>query len=488
LIHKAEKMQKALVLALLLTGLFLSFFASSEGEYFDTRDPKPAKDGLLVCLSAARPNIGGTKQYGCDSSASSAFSKALNAYLGDKNGAPNLCTGACLTASYAVATQSPPTSATFTLNYTEKINIKPDGSYDTHSGSASGGFVNFSQEQTTGLVCDYPEHTIGPLTYNGIANQCFKPKPVMDCPTEANGNLMFHVGQKGGGSACVTMDNGSICPFTESSTAGYYTPNYGDPQACAIKDGEDPNAKDDCSPNGAGQLVCKADPSEKCTASNGFLQCEEGCGYLNDVFMCFPDPEEPDEPDEPDVPDPTPDDDITDPNKPMADMVKSDFKDVMKGVETRLNSTKKELEDVQKNNDKNTKSLNEALKGLGSKIDKTNNKLDGIQDTLDDTLYGEELDDSGLNDDAAMKAGLGITGNEQLSDLKFADVDIDSFRSQFAPFLNTSQCPAPRSITIKGNSYSLDWAPFCEFFAALSYLVLAAAYLLVPFIVFGGKK
>lgn len=494
-------MQKALSTALLLTGLFLSFFSTAQtAPTIGTCKIGTPLEGVGCTTTSPQKGIytiNWAGLSGSGTSANEARDSLLSAW-GNKSEQCNVngTTSRQVVEKYPLAEPNPAKSTTTafrgktTCNYTVFNTTTQQNESRTSENTAA--YTGISVVYSFGFSCPpegvYKDFTLSHTKQDGT-KLCYKPFDVENCPTESDGNIFFHVGQKGGGSACVTMDDGSVCPFTESPTAGYYTPDYANPQACNGKDGETPNAKDDCTTNGAGQQVCKADPNEKCSASNGLLQCEEGCGYVNSVFMCFPDPEpEPEEPDEPDTPDPQPDDTIDNPDTLTPDMKKSDFKQVMRGIETRLESTKKELEDVQKNDDKNTKALTAAINGLGKKVDKTNEKLTGIQDTLDDTLYGDEFDDSGLSSDAAIKEGLGITGAEKLTDLKNGEISIDSFRSQFAPFLNTSGCPAPRSISIKGNTYTLEWTPFCDFFAALSYLVLAAAYLMVPFIVFGGKK
>lgn len=141
-----------------------------------------------TCAEASRPSVGGTKKYGCGESVAEAFGKALPAYVADKNYAPNGCGNNCISATYSVATQSPPYSATFNLTITEKVDIKPDGTFGTRTYTLGGGFVNFGYTtQNTYDVCppialvnpDNPadvekaKYTNGPITVNG-APRCFK--------------------------------------------------------------------------------------------------------------------------------------------------------------------------------------------------------------------------------------------------------------------------------------------------------------------------
>lgn len=83
--------------------------------------------------------------------------------------------------------------------------------------------------------------------------------------------------------------------------------------------------------------MCQQDPNEKCVTINGVQQCQAGCGYINGDFFCADKPAtEPPKTPDPDKPLPDVNDNITNPEKPIDQMVKGDFKDVQKGVETRL--------------------------------------------------------------------------------------------------------------------------------------------------------
>jgi hypothetical protein len=142
-----------------------------------------------TCASAPIPNAGGTKVFGCGTSQFDAFGKALTAHLKEKNiPSPNGCGNNCLSATYSVASQNPPSSASYNLTITSKTNIKPDGSYSTVTQTISGGFVNFSYtSQNTIFVCppvelvndsnpadvEKSKYTNGPITVNG-SPRCFK--------------------------------------------------------------------------------------------------------------------------------------------------------------------------------------------------------------------------------------------------------------------------------------------------------------------------
>lgn len=492
-------MQKVLIVALLLSGLFFSFKSVADSvPPYDPEDFKPAIFKESVCAKAANPLGGATKNYACERTQAAAVSKAAPAYAADLTSACATIAGrsSCsVTVNQLLPVSGIPTGAEFDLSYSYKcqkdmtpeledcahsekkyrsvdfqISIIPKSYYCPPTDPSNSAALNLILEK----------YVLGPYRVDN-EERCYKPKKPSTCPTAPDGNNYFHVGQKGGGKVCLENDSGDSCPYKEEGTSGFYTADYSDPTSCQDTPPEPPNDDKDCSPNGAGQQVCNADPDEKCQSKNGLLVCQDGCGFMNGVFKCFKEPPKPEEPEEPEVPDPQIDDSITDPDKPVQDMTKADLKSTYRGIETRLESTKKELEDVQKKNDQNAKGIISAINNVGRKVDKTN-------ENLESAFKGEKFDEKGLADEADIKAGLGITGSEKITDLKNGEISIDSFKSSFAPFLSSGQCPPPRSISVYGKSYQLDWDPFCQFFTALGYLVMATAYILVPFIVFGGKK
>lgn len=492
-------MQKVLIFALLLSGLFFSFRSVAQVvPSYDPTDFKPAtKKPGLFCASASSPTSGQVQKYACETTKEAAVSSSAASIASELTALCAAVAGRRNCSSTVSNTTE--NSATYSLSFNRVVYTDPKTGVETTTPENMPNYRTSSFSFTTSgehygcpptekdappeQVLILAQYTIGAFQVDG-QYRCYKPNKPSTCPTEPDGNNYFHVGQKGGGKVCLENDSGDSCPYKEEGASGFYTADYSDPTSCQDTPPEPPNDNKDCSPNGAGQMVCNADPDEKCQPKNGLLVCDAGCGFMNGVFKCFKEPTKPDEPEEPEqpeVPDPPIDDNITDPNKPLSDMTKADLKSTYKGIETRLESTKKELEDVQKKNDQNTKGIVSAINNVGRKVDKTN-------ENLESAFKGEKFDEKGLADEADIKAGLGITGSEKITDLKNGEVSIDSFKSSFAPFLSSSQCPPPRSISVYGKSYQLDWDPFCQFFTALGYLVMATAYILVPFIVFGGKK
>lgn len=166
--------------------------------------------------------------------------------------------------------------------------------------------------------------------------------------------------------------------------------------ACGEKESETPPPEaTKCWETTNGLSMCIQDPAEKCVTVSGVQQCEAGCGYVNGEFYCAEkEPPKPN-PNDNDKPIPDPDDNITNPEKPISDMNKGDFKDVQRGVESRVASV-----GVAVGN------LENSVDGLGNTLDSMNDKLDkangigeaqlgylkGIKDAVTDGDDGGEPD------------------------------------------------------------------------------------------------
>lgn len=131
-----------------------------------------------------------------------------------------------------------------------------------------------------------------------------------------------------------------------------------------------PDTPEKCYQLGNGQNFCLEDPDQKCAKIDGIMTCEAGCGTVNGEFFCF-------ENDDPEEPLPDPDDDITDPDTPLNNMIKSDFKDVLGGTESRLDILARLMSDIKTNTSKGDSDL-------AAKQDATNRLLKEISDKLDE--------------------------------------------------------------------------------------------------------
>lgn len=161
----------------------------------------------------------------------------------------------------------------------------------------------------------------------------------------------------------------------QDGQSGIFTGN-----PCAGEEETPPAEKENCVVMKNGQKYCTADKSEKCVVINGVQQCQSGCGTINGEFVCV----ESDE-DTPDDPLEDPDDNITDPDKPLNDMTKDDFKEINRGIESRLDIIAQLMQ-------RNTDKIGASTSAVTSKIDGTNKLLGDIKGTLEgisDELSGD---------------------------------------------------------------------------------------------------
>lgn len=185
--------------------------------------------------------------------------------------------------------------------------------------------------------------------------------------------MQFSPTDAGKSQICVTGDNGKKCPWKAKGANGIFEPDVGNRNACLDNPpppDANPNTPDTCVTGGNGMKVCPDDPNASCkpsSADGAVMTCKSGCGYINGKFFCTTEPDIPNLPDLPDAPDAN--DEISDPNKAMADMLKKDFKDVQIGVESRLDGltqlmanqnqlSKQEIDGQKKSNDFSNQLLN----------------------------------------------------------------------------------------------------------------------------------
>ena len=157
------------------------------------------------------------------------------------------------------------------------------------------------------------------------------PSCVTKCGTDANG-------QRQCGNCKVAAKSWTQTALTTDGSVKKWSPLVGTftGSSCAdTEQDEQPPNQEKCWVSRNGLKMCQQDPAEKCVTINGVQQCESGCGYVNGDFFCK-EGQEPTNPPDDDDPLPEVDDTIENPDKPLADMVKRDFKDVQRGVESRL--------------------------------------------------------------------------------------------------------------------------------------------------------
>ncbi|WP_372872703.1 hypothetical protein [Shewanella sp.] len=77
---------------------------------------------------------------------------------------------------------------------------------------------------------------------------------------------------------CFSPCEGAECDAEEPPDVNCtFNPSH---PSCANKE---PDLPENCTKSGAG-MICKEDPAEKCNEQG---ICQDGCGYINDVFVCY---------------------------------------------------------------------------------------------------------------------------------------------------------------------------------------------------------
>lgn len=136
--------------------------------------------------------------------------------------------------------------------------------------------------------------------------------------------------------------------------------------------------------------------------------------------------------------------------------------------------------------------LGTSLDGIGQKIDQTNSKLDGIGDNLQgirDGLSGTEFSLSEPSD-GELLSSLGLSSSTGVDTLFSPDVHLSQLSAGFNGWLpDYETCPTlpPVELPFVGE-FTWNFSMFCDLLTIVGFLVMAAAYVSVPFIIFGGKK
>ncbi|WP_338593340.1 hypothetical protein VXM60_10465 [Shewanella khirikhana] len=212
--------------------------------------------------------------------------------------------------------------APYSFSYDSDSDGEPDRCYDPNElanlsqcqknyGSILPALTNISTsvchtDPNTGAVCAY-SRSAGESTYSvNLEKNCFSEDPppdyedgevpqpttcekmssdLMVCAEDPNEKCDFYTGvcqsdcgYFNGQFMCFTPCEGAECDADEPpETNCSVTPTH---PAC--KEPE-PDIPDNCKKSGAG-MVCKEDPTEKCNEQG---VCQDGCGYINDVFVCY---------------------------------------------------------------------------------------------------------------------------------------------------------------------------------------------------------
>ncbi|NRQ42609.1 hypothetical protein HRH59_08475 [Rheinheimera sp. YQF-2] len=258
--------------------------------------------------------------------------------------------------------------------------------------------------------------------------------------------------------------------------------------ACGEEESTTPPAeKENCVTMKNGQKLCVAKKAEKCITLDGVQQCEAGCGTINGEFMCA-ESDQPGAPD-PDEPDVEPDDEVEDPDKTTEQMTKQDYKDVNKGIETRLDLLAQLME-------RQTGQTTVGGAANGSKIDATNRMLGSIDGKLSELIAqgegGEDGgDDSNPQPDYSTDALEEFVNPNDWEQRNFGTVLQASVeRMQQAPVFTavesffdvsiTGTCPTwQTNVSLFGASLDINIDQFCSPEMTNIWLIIRAVLLLV---------
>ena len=167
---------------------------------------------------------------------------------------------------------------------------------------SSAPYVMQPQSTKETLSCppdNYPNYTFERDTNNdGKIDQCYDPNELDNnskCSDLFNSGSILTAGSNTAPLVCKTFEDGSRCAFSRvnQGSTPYYQPNlevgcFGDGNEIPDydKDANQPQPDTDkCVPYAEG-YACSADPNQYCSVDH---RCVDGCGYVNDQFICFRD-------------------------------------------------------------------------------------------------------------------------------------------------------------------------------------------------------
>jgi len=356
---------------------FSLFVACSFGAFANTPTTGTCKIGTPLngvgCVTTAPIKLRYTFNWrtfeGSGGSALDAFSKVLSAWSASGGVCnTNGTISKKVTKTFPPVEPNPPKAVTgaFTgetiCNYTVVNAVTKVVESKTSTSTAT--YTGISLSPSEGAVCP-PEgiwdafkslHT--KADGSQVCYKAFDPPACFADPKYAISS-QFHFSQSdaGKGSVCVLSDNGQLCPFKELSGGnGVFAPDVGNTDACSAPPSTPtppPVPPEVCHKTGSGFKACNGDPNEKCTAlPSGQMSCPASCGYLNGQFMCFTEQDPTPDPNKPDpLPRPDKNDEIDDPQKAISDMVKGDFKQIQRGVESRLDGFTVDMQNLLKAQD-----------------------------------------------------------------------------------------------------------------------------------------
>ena len=169
----------------------------------------------------------------------------------------------------------------------------------------------------------------------------------------------------------------------------------------------------------------------------------------------------------------------------------------------KLDTTNYELSELRSLLDSRTQTSNDTLASIGSSVqsqgaqltqisatlDGIGESIDGLSSTIDSSLKSDTAFTAPTVSDETIKASVGIDDTMDRESLFSEDVILSETSGTFSGWLGTSSCPNIPSFELPfGAQWKMDLTFFCDVLSIAGVLLMASAYISVPFIIFGGKK
>lgn len=338
---------------------------------------------------------------------------------------------------------------------------------------------------------DYPNFKGNYQPPEGL-KKCFDIAQVQlvdSCNISSGNQYLSNKVEVGKSSICHTQSDGSICSYNAVDIGGgnqVYQLDlegdcYSEPKPDVVGSEQDLPSDSNCKDYGNKVLACQADPKDVCTGSgstisgNEFNTCNQGCGYINNQFVCIdtdtdsdglPDYNDPDidgdgikNEDDPDKDGDGKDDPINGDDQPSG------------GGGGGSTTVEIDLSPV----------VNE-LKKANSKLDKSNDELSKINETLDTKLT---KGDKGSFDLQA--AQVKVDEKKQELKTKLAQIEseakalIGTVVTSTATFGTTYDIP-----TLNGHTKKVTTTQYSDEMRLLALAILFLFTVAAAFVVLGG--
>lgn len=132
---------------------------------------------------------------------------------------------------------------------------------------------------------------------------------------------------------------------------------------------------------------------------------------------------------------------------------------------------------------------NRNLQTISTKTNQVVDAVNGLNTTIDSSLKSDTAFTTPTVSDETIKASVGIDDTMDRESLFSEDVILSEASGTFSGWLGTSSCPNIPAFELPfGAQWKMDLTFFCDVLSIAGVLLMASAYISVPFIIFGGKK